>query len=77
MRAAGVQPEPSVLNWIPVIRQRPPWSHGAEMTRAERRGGEVRAEAEQALAGPVAAQYGDGWLKMTARLMILPSRMPK
>jgi hypothetical protein len=47
------------------------------MTRAERGGGEVRAEAEQALAGPVAAQYGEGWLKMTARLMILRSRMPK
>ncbi len=29
------------------------------------------------LAGPVPAQYGEGWLKITARLVILPSRMPK
>ena len=27
--------------------------------------------------GSGAAQYGEGWLKITARLTILPSLMPK
>jgi hypothetical protein len=67
-----------VLNWIPAARERTAWSHEAEMTQAGRRSdGEVRAEAEQAPGRSVPAQYGECWLKMTARLMILPSRMPK
>jgi hypothetical protein len=56
----------------------PSMVRGAEMTRAGRRSdGEIRPRRTMPLAGPVPAQYGEGWLKITARLVILPSRMPK
>jgi hypothetical protein len=40
--------------------------------------GEVQAEAEPARrSSHPGAQYGEGWLKITVRLVILPSRMAK
>jgi SecA DEAD-like domain len=42
------------------------------------RAGEVQAEAEQTrCSSHTGAQYGEGWLKMTVRLVILPSRIAK